>query len=90
MVCSPLRTQIGSRASGNRPPICYLFKGVQTSESAQPIRFINVEKTLPKHGLARDARVHWIGEFASAPGVGGATSERDSGSRQQARTEARR
>jgi hypothetical protein len=56
MVCSPLRTQQGSRASGNRPPICCLFKGVQTSESAQPIPILDVENDTSRRGASGSAR----------------------------------
>lgn len=38
MVRSPLRTQIGSRASGKESPISYPFKGVKPAEWAKPIR----------------------------------------------------
>ena len=87
MVCSPLRTQTGSRACGNRSPICGLFKGVQTCESAQPIRYIDVEKAPPNRRLPGNARDHGAGEVAREPGVGGAGCER--GKRQAGYTGAR-
>ncbi len=81
MVCSPLRTQRGSQASGNRLSNCCLIKGVQTSESAQPIRLFDVEKSAPEHGLRRYARARGPRHGASATGIRLATVDERSGSR---------
>ena len=68
MVCSPLRTRQGSRASGKRPPISSLFKGVPISESAQPIPLLDVENETSRRGASGSVRA-WEAGWTGAAGA---------------------